>query len=124
MLALIAASTHAVAPLKWASWPSISLASQLQPQHMTSACIRSIPWTSVRPSCPPAPMLFTTDHTLLPICKSSITQELFSALDRCEDILSRQRYLAGDVLTEADVRLFQTLIRHDEVYVVYFKTNK
>ncbi|KAG2426855.1 hypothetical protein HYH02_014708 [Chlamydomonas schloesseri] len=51
-------------------------------------------------------------------------QELFSALDRVEDILSRQRYLVGDVITEADVRLFQTLIRFDEVYVVYFKTNK
>lgn len=50
-------------------------------------------------------------------------RELFSALDRCEEILSRQRYLAGDVLTEADVRLFMTLIRFDEVYVVYFKTN-
>ncbi|PNG99003.1 hypothetical protein TSOC_015227, partial [Tetrabaena socialis] len=51
-------------------------------------------------------------------------QELFGALDRCEDILSRQRYMAGAALTEADVRLFQTLIRFDEVYVVYFKCNK
>ncbi|GLI71346.1 hypothetical protein VaNZ11_016508 [Volvox africanus] len=51
-------------------------------------------------------------------------QELFSALDRCEDLLSRQRFLVGSQLTEADVRLFQTLIRFDEVYVVYFKTNK
>jgi hypothetical protein len=51
-------------------------------------------------------------------------RELFGALDRCEDILSRQRYMCGPSLTEADVRLFQTLIRFDEVYVVYFKTNK
>ncbi|KXZ42325.1 hypothetical protein GPECTOR_161g124 [Gonium pectorale] len=51
-------------------------------------------------------------------------EELFGSLDRVEGILSRQRYLAGDSLTEADVRLFQTLIRFDEVYVVYFKTNK
>lgn len=50
-------------------------------------------------------------------------EELFGALERCEDILSKQRYIAGDVLTEADVRLFMTLIRFDEVYVVYFKTN-
>ena len=49
---------------------------------------------------------------------------LFDALDECERILSRRRYIAGNVLTEADVRLFQTLIRFDEVYVVYFKTNK
>lgn len=51
-------------------------------------------------------------------------QELFSALDRCEKILGEQRYIAGDRLTEADVRLFHTLIRFDEVYVVYFKTNR
>ncbi|GAX81783.1 hypothetical protein CEUSTIGMA_g9211.t1 [Chlamydomonas eustigma] len=50
--------------------------------------------------------------------------ELFSSLDRCEDILSKKRYIAGDVFTEADIRLFVTLIRFDPVYVVYFKTNK
>lgn len=42
-------------------------------------------------------------------------KELFSALDHCEDVLSKQRYLVGNVLTEADVRLFMTLIRFDEV---------
>lgn len=41
-----------------------------------------------------------------------------------EGILSEQRYIAGNVITEADVRLFPTLVRFDEVYVVYFKTNK
>lgn len=41
-----------------------------------------------------------------------------------EDILSKQRFLMGDVFTEADVRLFTTLIRFDEVYHVHFKTNK
>ena len=51
-------------------------------------------------------------------------KNLFSALDRCEELLARSRYIAGDVFTEADVRLFMTLIRFDEVYVVYFKTNK
>lgn len=51
-------------------------------------------------------------------------EELFKALDRCDVLLSQRRYIAGDVLTEADVRLFQTLIRFDQVYVVYFKTNK
>jgi len=51
-------------------------------------------------------------------------RELFSSLDRVEEILSRKRYICGDALTEADIRLFMTLIRFDEVYVVYFKTNK
>lgn len=34
------------------------------------------------------------------------------------------RFLMGDRLTEADLRLFATLIRFDEVYYVHFKTNK
>lgn len=42
-------------------------------------------------------------------------RELFAALDRCEGILAGQRYLVGDQLTEADLRLFVTLIRFDEV---------
>ncbi|CAL4910380.1 unnamed protein product [Urochloa decumbens] len=50
--------------------------------------------------------------------------KLYEALDKCEDILSKQRFLCGNQLTEADVRLFTTLIRFDEVYSVYFKCNK
>ncbi|MFU0505513.1 glutathione S-transferase family protein [Pseudaminobacter sp. NGMCC 1.201702] len=49
--------------------------------------------------------------------------ELFSALDRLEDRLSRQRYLVGGQLTEADWRLFTTLVRFDPVYVGHFKCN-
>ena len=49
--------------------------------------------------------------------------ELFSALDALEDRLSRQRYLAGARLTEADWRLFTTLLRFDPVYVGHFKCN-
>lgn len=49
--------------------------------------------------------------------------ELYAALERVESILSKQRYIAGAQLTEADIRLFVTLIRYDEVYAVYFKTN-
>lgn len=49
---------------------------------------------------------------------------MFAALDRAEEVLSSSRYLCGSKLTEADVRLFVTLIRFDPVYVVYFKTNK
>lgn len=48
---------------------------------------------------------------------------LFESLDRVEAVLSKQRYLVGNVLTEADIRLFMTLVRFDEVYVVYFKCN-
>jgi putative glutathione S-transferase len=38
--------------------------------------------------------------------------------------LARQRYLAGDQLTEPDLRLFTTLIRFDAVYFGHFKTNR
>ncbi|CAI9090540.1 OLC1v1025339C1 [Oldenlandia corymbosa var. corymbosa] len=49
---------------------------------------------------------------------------LFAALDKCEEILSKQQYLCGGTVTEADVRLFVTLIRFDEAYLIYFKCNK
>ncbi|XP_037453571.1 glutathionyl-hydroquinone reductase YqjG-like [Triticum dicoccoides] len=49
---------------------------------------------------------------------------LYDALDKCEEILGKQRYMCGNQLTEADVRLFVTLIRFDEVYAVHFKCNK
>ena len=48
---------------------------------------------------------------------------LFETLDWLEDILSRRRYIVGDHLTEADWRLFTTLIRFDSVYVGHFKCN-
>jgi putative glutathione S-transferase len=51
-------------------------------------------------------------------------REVFGGLDRVEAILGSQRYLAGDQLTEADVRLFTTLVRFDKVYVGHFKCNK
>jgi glutathionyl-hydroquinone reductase len=49
---------------------------------------------------------------------------LFSALDTLEQHLSRQRYLVGNRLTEADVRLFTTLVRFDAVYYGHFKCNR
>lgn len=49
--------------------------------------------------------------------------DLFATLDRLETRLSRQRYLVGDRLTEADWRLFTTLVRFDPVYVGHFKCN-
>jgi len=48
---------------------------------------------------------------------------LFEALDKAEKILSRQRFLTGPEITEADIRLFTTLIRFDEVYHGHFKCN-
>ena len=49
--------------------------------------------------------------------------ELFTALDELERRLDRQRYLCGEQITEADWRLFPTLLRFDPVYVGHFKCN-
>jgi putative glutathione S-transferase len=48
---------------------------------------------------------------------------LFETLDWLEDRLSRSRFLCGDLLTEADIRLFTTLVRFDSVYHGHFKCN-
>ncbi|MDT0634642.1 glutathione S-transferase family protein [Spectribacter hydrogenoxidans] len=49
---------------------------------------------------------------------------LFDTLDFLEDRLSRQRYLCGDAITEADWRLLPTLLRFDLVYHGHFKCNR
>jgi putative glutathione S-transferase len=64
-------------------------------------------------------------------CGFAATQEaydtafdaLFRTLDEVEDLLGKRRYLAGDRITEADWRLFTTLVRFDAVYYVHFKCN-
>ncbi len=50
--------------------------------------------------------------------------QLFDTLDWIEDRLSRNRYLMGDRLTEADWRLLPTLLRFDPVYHLHFKCNR
>jgi putative glutathione S-transferase len=49
--------------------------------------------------------------------------KLFATLDQIEERLSHQRYLAGAHITEADWRLFTTLVRFDAVYYLHFKCN-
>ncbi|WP_248919699.1 glutathione S-transferase family protein [Pseudomonas entomophila] len=49
--------------------------------------------------------------------------DVFNELDHLEGVLGRQRYLAGEYLTEADIRLFTTLVRFDAVYHGHFKCN-
>jgi len=51
-------------------------------------------------------------------------RELWAALDELEERLGRSRYLMGSSITEADVRLFPTLIRFDPVYHGHFKANR
>jgi putative glutathione S-transferase len=49
--------------------------------------------------------------------------QLFETLDELEQLLTTRRYLMGSILTEADWRLFTTLVRFDPVYVSHFKCN-
>ncbi len=49
---------------------------------------------------------------------------VFAALSDLEAILAKQRYLTGEQLTEADLRLWTTLIRFDPVYHTHFKCDK
>lgn len=51
-------------------------------------------------------------------------ESLFDALDKLEQRLAGQRFLVGNHLTEADWRLFTTLVRFDPVYVGHFKANR
>jgi glutathionyl-hydroquinone reductase len=50
--------------------------------------------------------------------------DLFETLEWIEDSLSRRRYLIGERITEADWRLFPTLVRFDEVYNLHFRCNR
>lgn len=54
----------------------------------------------------------------------SAVRDVFDSLDWLEDLLSRSRYLTGDRVTEADWRLFPTLVRFDPVYHLHFKCNR
>ncbi|MDX1802768.1 MAG: glutathione S-transferase family protein [Alcanivorax sp.] len=51
-------------------------------------------------------------------------ETLFQRLDALEQRLAQQRYLVGNTLTEADIRLWTTLVRFDPVYVTHFKCDR
>jgi len=55
---------------------------------------------------------------------TSAYQRLFDRLDKLSEYLATHRYLVGDAITEADVRLFTTLVRFDPVYHGHFKCNR
>jgi len=61
----------------------------------------------------------TTQHAY----EQAVTQ-IFDCLDELDGLLGRQRYLTGEAITEADWRLFTTLVRFDAVYVGHFKCNR
>ena len=77
-------------------------------------------------------MMFTTINNGVYRCGFSGSQDaynnafdqLFGALDTLEERLADNRFLMGDRITEADVRLFPTLVRFDAVYHNHFKCNR
>ena len=77
-------------------------------------------------------MIYDTVNNGVYKCGFATTQEayeasfgpLFETLDRLEERLGSQRYLTGNQITEADWRLFVTLLRFDPVYHYHFKCNR
>ena len=78
------------------------------------------------------PRVYDTVNNGVYKCGFATTQEayekafhpLFESLDWLEGLLGERRYLTGDRITEADWRLFTTLVRFDPVYVGHFKCNR
>ena len=62
---------------------------------------------------------FATEQTAY----EEAVRELFAALDHWDGVLAKQRFLCGEVVTEADIAMFTTLLRFDPVYVGHFKCN-
>ncbi|EHT3330274.1 glutathione S-transferase C-terminal domain-containing protein [Salmonella enterica] len=67
---------------------------------------------------------WTFDDTFPAATYDEAVEKVFTALARLEQILGQHRYLTGDQLTEADIRLWTTLVRFDPVYVTHFKCDK
>ena len=78
----------------------------------TSACTRTSTTASIGPASRPAQEAY-----------KEAFRALFETLDWLEARLSGRRFLCGDRLTEADWRLFTTLVRFDPVYFGHFKCN-
>lgn len=60
----------------------------------------------------------TTQHAY-----EAAVSDVFDALEHWENVLSTQRFLCGNQLTEADICMFTTLVRFDPVYVLHFRCN-
>ncbi len=98
---------------EWATHPERDLC----PEHLRSEIDALNAW------------IYTDINNGVYRCGFATTQEayetaataLFAALDRADALLAQRRYLTGATITEADWRLFVTLVRFDSVYVSHFK---
>jgi putative glutathione S-transferase len=67
--------------------------------------------------------VYRTGFTTTQAAYEKAFNSLFNALDELDERLAQQRYLVGEKITEADWRLFTTLVRFDAVYAGHFKCN-
>lgn len=68
--------------------------------------------------------VYRTGFATTQIAYEKTYDRLFDTMDELKDKLSKQRYLVDKQITEADWRLFTTLVRFDAVYYNHFRTNK
>ena len=68
--------------------------------------------------------VYTAGFASTQVAYEAAVTALFQRLDWLEERLAQQRFLVGSQLTEADIRLFPTLVRFDAVYYVHFKCNQ
>lgn len=103
-------------------WPAFHAAGarELYPEHLRSEIdeVNQVVYSDVNNGVYQAG--FATSQTAY----EQAYDALFARLDWLTDRLGRQRYLVGGQLTEADVRLFTTLVRFDAVYHGHFKCNR
>jgi putative glutathione S-transferase len=99
-------------------WSPIDL--DLYPEHLRDAIdsINAVVYHNVNNG------VYRTGFATTQTAYEQACNDLFDTLDELDERLSRQRYLAGDRLTEADWRLFPTLVRFDPVYYGHFKCNR
>jgi putative glutathione S-transferase len=92
----------------------------LYPEHLRSAIDEVNAWvyTDVNNG------VYRTGFAKTQSAYESACKTLFAGLDRLESMLDGSRYLTGDYVTEADLRLWTTLVRFDPVYAVHFKCNQ
>ena len=90
------------------------------PGEALAAACDALPAGGAVSIAPFRPLRFAVASTLLPGLKTSVVAKTLRAL---EARLAEKRFLCGDRITEADWRLFTTLVRFDPVYVGLFKCN-
>ena len=67
--------------------------------------------------------VYRTGFAQTQIAYNEAVEYLFNTLDELDELLGEDKYLTGDTITEADLRLIPTLLRFDIVYVTHFKCN-